>query len=113
MPTKKSLVIIMVNSKIKAKLQIWRIIDTIKEKDGVLRGYKIKNETGYVAERLSQLVGEIEIKGSCNNDSASKNTKLYEKDELAHANEEMEPKKRVKTAAMDMIKGVSFNELED
>ena len=40
--TKGSVVIITDDSKIKTKWQIGRIVDTIKGKDGVLRGYKIK-----------------------------------------------------------------------
>ena len=40
MPTKGSVVIIPDNSKIKTKWQIGRIVDTIKGKNGVLKGYK-------------------------------------------------------------------------
>ena len=115
-PTKGSVVIITDDSKIKTKWQIGRIVDTIKGKDGVLRGYKIKTGTGYVVERPLQLVCDLEIKGS-KDEKASKNKDMKENDEVANENKdtatEIRPQRRAKTAAMDMIKGVSFNELED
>ena len=48
----------------KSKWNLGKIIDVIKEGDGVTRGYKIRNNKGYTIERPLQLVRDLEIKTS-------------------------------------------------
>ena len=54
LPAVGSIVMITDSSKIKSKWQIGRIVEMIRGKDGVLRGYKIKTGTGFVVERPLQ-----------------------------------------------------------
>ncbi|CAB3991800.1 Hypothetical predicted protein [Paramuricea clavata] len=103
----------------KYKWQVGRIVDTIQVKDGVLRGYQIKTGTGYVVERPIQLICDLEIK-VCKDNEPSKKRDHIENEMVADQSQDVESKKRPqrkakseKSAAINMIKGVSLNELED
>ncbi|CAB4027081.1 Hypothetical predicted protein [Paramuricea clavata] len=116
LPSKGSVVMITDNSKTKSKWQVGRIVDTIQGKDGVLRGYKIKTGTGYVVERPIQLVCNLEIK-VCKDNEPSKKRDHIENKVVADQSQDVEskrrPQRKAKSAAINVIKGVSLNELED
>jgi hypothetical protein len=104
------------SSKMKSKWQVGRIVDTIQGKDGVLRGYKTKTGTGYVVERPIQFICDLEIK-VCKDNEPSKKRDHIENKMVADQSHDVESKERsqrkAKSAAINVIKGVSLNELED
>lgn len=81
-----------------------------------MRGYKIKTGTGYVVERPIQLVCDLEIK-VCKDNEPPKKRDHKENKMVADQSQDVESKKRpqgkAKSAAINVIKGVSLNELED
>ena len=46
----------------RSKWNLRRIIDVIKGKDDIIRGYKIRNNKGYTIKRPLQLIQNLEIK---------------------------------------------------
>ena len=111
LPAVGSIVMITDSSKIKSKWQIGRIVEMIRGNDGVLRGYKIKTGTGFVVERPLQLVCDLEI---CENKKTNP-AKHKETDETQDTEvlPKTRPQRKAKSAAINIIKGVSLNELED
>jgi hypothetical protein len=61
LPEVGSMVLIKDDVKDKALLNIGRIENNIKGKDGVIRGFKIRLGNGYVIERPIQLVCDLEM----------------------------------------------------
>ena len=118
LPEMGSVVMITDSSKIKSKWQIGRIVKMIRGKDGVVRGYKIKTGTGFVVERPLQLVCDLEIKGSKDENSLQKinqteNDKVADETQDRDVTSKTRPRRKAKSAAIDVIKGISLNELED
>ena len=99
------------SSKIKLKWQIGRIVEMIRGKDGVFRGYKIKTGTGFVVERPLQLVCDLEI---CENKKTNP-AKHKETDETQDTEviPKTRPQRKAKSAAINIINGISLNKLED
>ena len=99
------------SSKIKSKWQISRIVETIRGKDGVLRGYKIKTGAWYVVEIPVQLVCDLKICGTQKTDQAKR--KEADRTQATEVTANARPQRKAKSAAIDIIKGVSLNKLED
>ena len=101
-PKKGSVVLIPDNSKIKSKWRIGRVVEVIRGRDKVVRGYKIKTGTGYVIEMPLQLVCDLEISGSTDEPVTECRT-----DNSTDANACGRPSWKPKTAAVDKILGIT------
>ena len=108
LPKKGSIVLITDNSKIKSKWRIGRVVEVIRGRDGVIRGYKIKTGTGYIIERPLQLVCDLEISGST--DEPVIKDKV---DNSSDADTRERPSRKAKTAAIDKMVGITLNEQEE
>ena len=62
LPGITNIVLVADDNNPKSKWNLGRIIDVIKGRDGVIRGYKIRNNEGYTIERPLQLIRDLEIK---------------------------------------------------
>ena len=119
LPSKGSVVLVTDNNKMKSKWRIGRIVDQIKGRDGVLRGYKIKTGNGYLIERPLQLVCDLEINESTEATSnggdstkeleSNSDTKLMEVPDDKPSEAKRSPRK-AKLAAIDKIVGITLDE---
>ena len=108
LPKKGSIVLITDNSKIKSKWRIGRVVEVIRGRDGVIRGYKIKTGTGYIIERPLQSVCDLEISGST--DEPVIKDKV---DNSGDADTRERSSRKAKRAAIDKMVGVTLNEQEE
>ncbi len=105
LPKKGSIVLITDNSKIKSKWRIGRIVEVIRGRDGIVRGYKIRTGTGYIIERLLQLVYNLEINGSTDEPVAKDKV-----DNSSGKGSNERPPRKAKSAAIDKIVGITVTE---
>ena len=61
-----NIVFIVEDNNPKVKWNLGKIIEDIKGRDGVMRGYKIRNKKEYTIERLLQWIRDLRIKTSSN-----------------------------------------------
>ena len=57
-----NIVLIIDDNNPKSKWNLGKIFDVIKGRNGIRRGYKIRNNKGYTMERPLQLIRDLEIK---------------------------------------------------
>ena len=66
LPNIGNIVLVANDNNSRSKWNIGRIIDVIKRKDGLIQGYKIRNNKGYTFERTLQLIRDLETKTESN-----------------------------------------------
>ena len=107
---------------LKPEWNLGRVLDHIKGKDGVIRGLRLKNKTGYEIERPIQLVRNLEIseqgisKEQCPNlnESVTQSAKRSEDIDLTKsANVTKRPQRKAAQAARDFLIGQELNEKEE
>ena len=106
---------------LKPEWNLGRVLDHIKGKDGVIRGLRLKNKTGYEIERPIQLVRNLEIteqgisKEQCPklDESVTKSTEQGEDSDLTKsASNTRRPQRKAAQAARDFLVGQELNEKE-
>ena len=102
-------VLIKDSVKSKGKWRLGRIESEIVGKDGHIRGYKIRTGNGYVVERPTQLVQDLEIGGEVKETNDNE-----ERRELNPRANEFVPKRRgAKDDAKSRMTGIRFYEDEE
>ena len=102
-------VLIKDSVKCKGKWRLGRIENEVVGKDGHIRGYKIRTRNGYVVEKPTQLVQDLEIGGE-----VKETNKNDERRELNPRANEFVPKRRgAKDDAKSRITGIRFYDDEE
>ena len=87
--------------------KLGKIISKVVGRDGVVRGYKVKTGNGYIIERPTQLIADLEIE----------QTPDFEVKRLNPMADTFEPRQRysrkAKSDANDRIFGIAMNDSEE
>ena len=104
LPDIENIVLIADDNNPKSKWNLGKIVDVIIGRDGVIQGYKIRNNKGYTIERPLQLIRDLEIKTASNDvDRASTETNQH-----AKADERITYERKAKMEARDRIIDVNL-----
>eukprot|EP00794_Sanderia_malayensis_P000914 gene914-221_t len=109
LPTVGSVVLMADNVAIKPKWTLGRIVDIVRGRDHVIRGFKIKNVNGYICERPIQMVKDLEIHPT----ELDQNKTGDSEKKGSSEPKEARPSRRAKTYANDKIVGLAFNDEEE
>lgn len=109
LPTVGSVVLLADNVAIKPKWTLGRIVDIVRGRDHVIRGFKIKNVNGYICERPIQMVKDLEIHPT----ELDQNKTGDSEKKGSSEPKEARPSRRAKTYANDKIAGLAFNDEEE
>ena len=97
-----NIVLVADDTNLKSKLNLGRIVDIIKGKDGVIRGYKIRSNKRYTIAKPLQLLRDLEMKTVINElDRDSTETGKH-----AKADEQTTYNRKAKLEARYLIIGV-------
>ena len=89
------------------KWKLGRVVSQIYGKDNVLRGFKIQMGSGYVLERPTQLIADLEIGEN------SQQSKNILNPNAAEFQPRRQPERAAKNTAQNRILGIAMNELEE
>ena len=99
-----NIVLVADDNNLKSKLNLGRIVDIIKGKDGVIRGYKIRSNKRYTIAKPLQLIRDLEMKTVSNEiDRDSTETGKH-----AKADEQTTYNRKAKLEARYLIIGVNL-----
>ena len=107
MPKEGSVVLVKDYIKNHGKWKLGRVVSQIYGKDNVLRGFKIQMGSGYVLERPTQLIADLEIGEN------SQQSKNILNPNAAEFQPRRQPERAAKNTEQNRILGIAMNELEE
>ena len=102
LPKIGSVVMLTDSMTIKPKWVLGRIVDIVRGRDNIVRGFKIKNSNGYVCERPLQAIKDLEIH--------SEESDVIRKQ---REHKQLRPARDAKVHASNRIAGIAMNDFED